>query len=61
VLHDIEDAFDEAGDCFITFQWKLGVHSLFEIAEKTQVKAAKYTGRIRRENPNFHSVISQHL
>jgi hypothetical protein len=37
----VEDAFDEDG-----FQWKPVVHSRFEIAEKTQVKALKYETRL---------------
>jgi hypothetical protein len=37
----MEDAFDESCSRFITRQWKLGKNFLFEIAEKTQVKALK--------------------
>jgi hypothetical protein len=61
MFHHVEDAFDEAGDCFTTFQWKPAVHSLFEIAEKTQINALKYMSRMWRESYDLHVMISQHL
>jgi hypothetical protein len=52
----VKDALHEAGGCFIAFQWKIAVYSLFEIAKKTQVKALKY---MRRESYDFHTVTCQ--
>jgi hypothetical protein len=50
LLHHIENALDEPDRRFVTVQWKLVIHVLFEITEKTQVKALKYVARLRRES-----------
>jgi hypothetical protein len=42
----LQDVFDEPCRRFIALQWKLGIHFLFEIAEKTQIKALKYMDRL---------------
>jgi hypothetical protein len=57
----VEDALHEARGCFIACQWKIVVYSLFEIAEKTQVKALKYMCRMRRESYDQHAMICQDL
>jgi hypothetical protein len=61
LLHHMEDAFDEPGSHFVTVQWELVIHCLFEITEKTQVKAVKYVARMRRESYDFHLMICKHL
>jgi hypothetical protein len=37
----MDNMFDENCRPFITLQWKLAIHALFEMTEKTQGKALK--------------------
>jgi hypothetical protein len=46
LLHHMEDPLDEAGGCFLTFQWKFVVHSFFEITKNNR------EARIQAVNPS---------
>jgi hypothetical protein len=37
----MENALEKSGGRFVGFQGELGIHLLFEIAEKAQIKALK--------------------
>jgi hypothetical protein len=61
LLDHMKDAFDEPGHRFITLQWKLGMHLLFEIAEKPQVRILTDMARVSRKSDDFHLMIRQDL
>jgi hypothetical protein len=57
----METAHDKPGCDFITLQWQGVIHFIFEIPEKTQIKALKDLSHVRRESYDFHLVICHHL
>jgi hypothetical protein len=61
MLHHPDDAFDAPWRRFVIVHWKLVIHFLCEIAEKTQVMALKYVGRVWMESYDFRLMIREHL
>jgi hypothetical protein len=57
----MENPLDQPGRRFVIVQWKLVIHFLFEITEKTQIKALKYVARTWRESYDFHLTICMRL
>jgi hypothetical protein len=57
----MENAHDKLSCGFIALQWQGVIHFLFEIPEKTQIKALKDLSYVRRERYDFRLMIWNHL